>query len=511
MRLINPAGRSSKITAWQSWAKYRALEKWTTELPKGGDLPWALFYPADYSVGASNLGVHYIFRLLREDGVAVERFFASPAPYRSVDADTLLERFPVITAGVSYEGDVETFFRWLHGAGIPLAARERGRDGFPVIGAGGALTYINPLPLCGVCDFIVLGDSVAALPHLTTTLRRYLSDGDREALWERLAEHPNILVPPLHIENGLLSVDRQTDISQPMDDSMPMFGTWVTEKSSLGDTLLVELQRGCARNCHYCVLPGCFGRTRQRKLDFLLKPLADVLDRVPCEQIGLVTPEAGDYGEIDALLDFIEQKGRGVSFASLRIDRITEKMVDALTRGGRKSLTIAPEAAREELRFSCGKRFTNELIMRKLIMAKERGVEQIKLYFMIGLPGENDDDVEAIAAMCGDIIKETGQNLVVSAGAFIPKPGTGWERQSFIGAREIKRKYAIMEKGMRAIKKKTPSLRLASPKECEREYMITWSGYNESVQMAEYIRNNEKVALKYSNIGETLLQLKRLR
>lgn len=423
----------------------------------------------------------------------------------------MLERFPVITAGVSYEGDVETFFSWLCDAGIPLSPYKREEGGFPVVGAGGALTYINPLPLSGVCDFIVLGDGTAALPHLTDALRQYLSDGDRRALWMRLAEHPNILVPPLHIVCDSLGVDRSVDRSQPMNADWPMFGTWVTEKSVFGDTLLVELQRGCARNCCYCTLPGCFGSFRQRKLDHLRESLNAALDRVPCEQIGLVTPEAGDYGEIDALLDFIEQRGRGVSFASLRVDRLTEKMVCALTRGGRKSLTMAPEAAREELRFFCGKKFTNELIMQKLIMAKELGVEQVKLYFMIGLPGEGDDDVEAIAGMCADIIKETEQSLIVSAGAFIPKPGTGWERESFIGIREIKRRYAIIEKSMRAIKRKSPALRLASPKESEREYMLTWSGYKTSIEMAECIQNNEKVVLKYSNIEETLLELRRLR
>ena len=101
---------------------YRRDEEWITELPKGGDLPWALFYPADYSIGSANLGFHYVFQRLRESGVAAERFFASPVPYRSVDADTMLERFSVITASVAYEGDIPAFYRWLSGANIPLLA-----------------------------------------------------------------------------------------------------------------------------------------------------------------------------------------------------------------------------------------------------------------------------------------------------------------------------------------------------------------------------------------------------
>lgn len=449
--------------------------------------------------------------MLKEYGAAPERFFAAPIPYRSVDADTLLERFPVVTAGVSYEGDVEAFFKWLHGAGIPLFPRERQKNGYPVVGAGGALTYINPLLLSGVCDFIVLGDGLAALPHITGALRCYLSDGNREILWERLAVHPNILVPPLHITGGCLNVTRKTDISQPLDGQSPMFGTWVTPRSAFGDTFLVELQRGCARKCSYCTLPGCFGKMRQRRFAALKDALGEALERVPCEQIGLVTPEAGDYGDMDQLLDFIESNGRGISFASLRVDRLTEKMVDALTRGGRKSMTIAPETARDELRFSCGKRFTNELIMRKLIMAKERGIEQVKLYFMIGLPKETDGDVAAIAEMCADIIRETGQSLIISAGAFVPKPGTGWARESFIGVREIKRRLAIMEKAIRAIKKKTPQLRFSSPKESEREYILTWLGYNQSVSLAQAVACGGKVIFEDSNTDKTLLELEQLR
>ena len=114
-------------------------------------MPWALFYPADYSIGSANLGFHYVFQRLRESGVAAERFFASPVPYRSVDADTMLERFSVITASVAYEGDIPAFYRWLSGANIPLLAEERVAGSFPVIGMGGALSYIMTLKVSGVC------------------------------------------------------------------------------------------------------------------------------------------------------------------------------------------------------------------------------------------------------------------------------------------------------------------------------------------------------------------------
>lgn len=168
-----------------------------------------------------------------------------------------------------------------------------------------------------------------------------------------------------------------------------------------------------------------------------------MLRKIKFDQVGFVTPEAGDYPEINKILDLLQKMDKGVSFASLRLDRLTEKMLDAITRGGRHSLTVAPETGRDCLRTSCGKRFSNDLIIEKLKLAKEKGINNVKLYFMIGLPEEHDDDIFAIPELCRRIIETTGQSLVISAGPFVPKPWTKWERHDFSGLQEIKRKYAI--------------------------------------------------------------------
>ncbi|MDR1886180.1 MAG: radical SAM protein, partial [Synergistaceae bacterium] len=155
-----------------------------------------MFYPADYSVGMSNLGYHYIYRKLRELGVSSERFFAGPVPHRSVENDTLLERFQMILAGVSYEGDVPCLARWLLRGGIDPSRRRRA-DGDPIVGSGGAISYINPLSLCGICDFIVLGDGLPVMPFVVDALR---GSGSRTSLLGRLAEHGSILVPGIHLD-----------------------------------------------------------------------------------------------------------------------------------------------------------------------------------------------------------------------------------------------------------------------------------------------------------------------
>lgn len=485
-------------------------EECVTELPRGGDLPWALFYPADYAVASSNLGYHYIYRALKELGVAVERFCSSPVPFRSIEGDTLLERFPVITASVAYEGNAELFFRWLNSANIPLHFEDRVLGSFPIIGAGGAMTYINPLLLSAVCDFIILGDAIDALPHASESLRRYLSDGDKTKLFSRLADHPSIFVPPVHIRDGSLVVKRTLANDQPLSGAYPMHSVWLTPRGSFGKTLLVELQRGCVRNCSYCTLPGCFGKMRYRDGGVIKKALDEVFLTNDVGQVGLVTPEAGDHPHIEDLLDYLESRNKGVSFASLRIDRLTAKMLSALKRGGRHSVTVAPETGSDELRFSCGKKFTNGLIMEKINLAASLGIDQAKLYFMIGLPGETDEDIKSIAGLSAKIIDETGLNLILSVNPFVPKPGTAWNEARFEGIPGLKRKYDLLIGELSKIRKKKPQLRMTSPKEAENEFSLAWYGYNESTALAKNGGVSKKVHFDNAARAKTLLELDRL-
>ena len=174
-----------------------------------------------------------------------------------------------------------------------------------------------------------------------------------------------------------------------------MHSVWTTPRGAFGKTLLLELQRGCARSCSYCTLPQCFGRMRFRKFEAVEKAVDDITARFDIPQAGLVTPEAGDYPFIAPLLAKLREKEIGVSFASLRLDRLTPDMITATSESGRRSVTVAPETGSDGLRFACGKKFTNDLVVEKLAMARGLGIDKAKLYFMVGLPGEMDDDVSA--------------------------------------------------------------------------------------------------------------------
>ncbi|MDR3332677.1 MAG: B12-binding domain-containing radical SAM protein [Synergistaceae bacterium] len=416
----------------------------------------------------SNLGYHYIYRKLRELGVAVERFFSSPIPHRSVERDTLLERFPVILASVSYEGDIPQLSGWLASGRINPSRRERDQDGGVVVGAGGAMTYINPLALSGICDFIVLGDGLPVIGYIADILR---TSTTRDELLGRLAEHPSILVPGVHMVGTgsvALDVSKRLDISEDYG-----FGLWVTERTVFGSTLLIELQRGCARSCCYCTLPRCFSPLRQRGVELIKGDIERAMSVCDFDQVGLVTPEAGDYKGLDDLLGFIERSGKCVSFASLRVDGLTEGTMSVLSSGGRHSITIAPESGDDSLRALCGKKFTNDLIVEKLKMARSHGITDVKLYFMIGLPGENDESVESITELCGRIRSETGQRLTAAASPFVPKPGTKWAGVPFAGEKELRRRHALLARAFNGMSGVT--LQSASVREACLEYAMAWA------------------------------------
>ena len=477
-------------------------------LPKGGDLPCALFFPADYAVGSANLGIHAIFRSLREQGIGVERFFAEPNPRRSVDSDARLDQFPLLLAGISYEGDIARFYRWLIDGRIPLSPQDRAEGDFPLVGAGGAISYINPLTLSGVCDFIVLGDALPVLPFLLKELREWRGSNNRAKLMENLASHESILVPSLHLKD-LRSTQTLRVSVEPLSGK-PMLSSWLTPRSIFGKTLLIELQRGCCRGCSYCVLPKSYAPFRQRAAEDVLLELERVAGNADFDQVGLVTPEAGDYPYLSKILDKLETLNKGVSFASLRADALTPSMVKALVRGGRHSITLAPETGGDILRAHCGKKFTNDQFIEALHLAQAYGVKQAKLYFMVGLPQETAENIEEIALLCKRIQDETSLIIHLSIGPLIPKPGTPWENEPFWSEQDIKNKYKAIKSGLHRHLKRQPVLNFTSVREAKKEFLLSWADNHLSSEYAVQIEKNGSEMPTHDTREQAIEQLIRL-
>ena len=247
---------------------------------------------------------------------------------------------------------------------------------------------------------------------------------------------------------------------------------------------------------------------RFRSFKTIEKQLDILFSNISISKVGLVSPEASDYPDLEYLLDYLKHKDKGISFASLRVDRLSEKMIESLVHGGRYSITIAPETGTDRLRSSCGKSFTNKTIIEKLLLAVSYGVTQVKLYFMIGLPGETEEDVVAISELCKNIIEITRQNLVVSIGPFIPKPGTRWQSETFISISSIRKKYKTISSEFRKIKKPV-QLRFTSPKEALQEYNLTWYSCNDSIELISSVEKDLPIKKHFSR-EDTIKELETL-
>ncbi|MDO9508053.1 MAG: radical SAM protein [Thermovirgaceae bacterium] len=424
----------------------------------------------------ASLGFHSIIAELRKLGVGVERFFNGKFAGVSLESGRRIENFPIISASVAYEPDLisilSVFKRWK----MSHSWQDRFESEEPVFGVGGALSYINPLIFSGIADWVVLGDGEPVVEYLVRECRNYVSHGDRRRLWEKLAEHESIYVPPIHRDQILSGnqVPRKKSVLTDMDKAYGK-SLWVTSGAAFGRTVLVELQRGCRRRCNYCTIPMSFGPVRVRSLDRVLEDISNV-SHIGDIQIGLVTPEAGDYPGLPELLAYLKKTEQAVSFASLRVDNMTEDMVEAVVRSKRFGLTVAPETGTDRLRALCGKPFDNSLIVDKLMMARFIGVKQVKLYFMVGLPGEENSDIDSIPELCREIRGKTGLRIRASVGIFVPKPLSHWEMASMIGVEEAFSKIKRLKASFAEKTLKGCSISVQEPREALLEYALSWSG-----------------------------------
>ncbi|MDT8284979.1 MAG: radical SAM protein [Thermovirgaceae bacterium] len=459
-------------------------------IPAGSSPPWAMLFPSSYEVGMASLGFHSVIAELKKLGVGVERFFIGQFDSLSFETGRMIGNFPFISASVAYEPDLiailSTFKRW----NIPHRWHDRLESGGPVFGVGGALSYINPLIFSGIADWVVIGDAEPVLEYLVRECRNYTSHGDRRRFWEKLSENRSIYVPPIHREQILSGKNVPLKKSLLIDlDRAYGKSLWVTPGAAFGRTVLVELQRGCRRSCNYCTIPLSFGPARVRSLDRVIKDISAV-SQVDDIQIGLVTPEAGDYPDLPGLLAYLEKTGQAVSFASLRVDNMTEDMVKAVVRSRRYALTVAPETGNERLRIACGKTFGNSTIIDKLMMARLNGVKQVKLYFMVGLPGEENSDIDSIPELCREIRGETGLRIRASAGVFVPKPMSRWEMTSIIGAEEAYSKMKRLKNAFSGEALKGCTISFQDPRESLIEYALSWSGAESPDIQIEASRRN---------------------
>lgn len=473
--------------------RHKALLQAETHLqPYGrvGQLAVCLVSPNRYQTGMSSLGFQTVYSLLAgsadircergflPDREELEEYRRSGTPLLSLETSTPLADFDVIAFSTSFEPDYLNIPLILDLARIPIYSSARSQSD-PLIIAGGAAFFINPEPVADLIDAICIGEGEDVIPAMIATLLSPVDNG-RRGLLQALSAISGVYVPalyhPRYHGDSLVGYDTEPGAPLPvtrapvcLERHEPSASRILTDNTEFGDMFLVEVSRGCPRGCRFCSSGFIYGVFRQQPFDNIVSLIDQGLDHR--NKVGLVGAAVSDYAAIGRLCRYIVEKGARVSVSSLRVDRIDPDMLDALIASGHKTISLAPEGGSQRMRDLIRKNLTETQILDACGMLIERDILNLKLYFIIGLPGETDADLDELVRLVetirerviarGRANKRLGE-ITLSVNPFIPKPFTPFQWCGMEPLSSLERKVKLLEgrlKRLSNVKLKVESLR----------------------------------------------------
>ena len=446
-----------------------------------GRISIALVYPNRYHVGMSNLGFQSVYRLLNDyDHVVCERAFLPETsrpqtiPLKTIESGKLLSDADIIAFSLSFENDYPHILSILENIGLPLRADHRS-DQDPLLLAGGVASFLNPEPIATFFDCFLIGEAEAMLPRF---LDAFDPGNSKHANLKTIARGvPGAYVPAFYSvdykrDGTIASFKALEDVPPSIQrtyvkdlDHTATCSAILTPDTAFDRTFLIEVGRGCPHGCRFCSAGFIYRPHRFRPISLLSDNIGQGISLT--DRIGLVGSAVSDLPGISDLCGQYLDKEIRLSFSSLRADGLSEELLSTLKHSNVKTATIAPDAGSERMRKVINKGITEEAILTAANSLVANGIPNLKLYFMIGLPTETTDDVEAIIALCKKIKhhflkssrsqKRIGE-ITISLNCFVPKPFTPFQ---WVAMEEI----SSLKKKVRKIKnelKKIPNFRIHS-------------------------------------------------
>ena len=468
-------------------ALYKDEDSRVTVNPHAGQKV-AIVYPNTYFVGMSNLGLHIIYEEinLRNDSVCeriflpekkeLEAYDKTKTPLMSVETQRPMHQFDVVAFDVTFEMDYFHIPLMLRHGRVPIMGKDR-TEFDPIVIAGGPCATFNPEPFADFIDAFIIGEGEGIVSRVLDIIRDGKMEGlDRHAILRQLANISGVYVPSLYVpiysddgefkgyhiaEGAPKTIKRHFEMLTSGGETVV-----ATNYTEFGAMYIIEVARGCGRHCRFCMAGYCFRVPRVRPLE-ILKEGVDRAEKLG-KKVGLMGAAISDYPEVDELVNYIRSKDMRYSCASLRADSLTQAVVDGLADSGQKTITIAPETGSERLRRVINKGISEEHLQNAATLSAKSGIQHMRLYIMIGLPTETDEDIEAIVGLAERTqahMAEVGckGRLTLSINPFIPKPFTPFQWMAMDNQKTVEKKLQYIKKALQ--KNRRIEVLVESPKE----------------------------------------------
>ena len=468
-------------------ALYKDEDSRVTVNPHAGQKV-AIVYPNTYFVGMSNLGLHIIYeeinlcpasvceRIFLPEKKELDAYDKTKTPLMSVETQRPMHQFDVVAFDVTFEMDYFHIPLMLRYGRVPVMSEDR--TGFdPIVIAGGPCATFNPEPFADFIDAFIIGEGEGIVTAVLERIRKGRENGEsREETISALAQIDGVYVPVLYTPQY---DDNKRFVGYDIAEGAPKTirrhfepltsgGETViaTNFTEFGAMYIIEVARGCGRHCRFCMAGYCFRVPRVRPLD-ILKEGVDRAEKLG-KKVGLMGAAISDYPEVDELVNYIRSKDMRYSCASLRADSLTQAVVDGLADSGQKTITIAPETGSDRLRRVINKGISEEHLQNAATLSAKSGIQHMRLYIMIGLPTETDEDIEAIVGLAERTqahMAEVGckGRLTLSINPFIPKPFTPFQWMAMDNQKTVEKKLQYIKKALQ--KNRRIEVLVESPKE----------------------------------------------